>query len=110
MKITNQQMVNFVNMVSGHKGKSGIIEKNIPMKLFSALDLNVKALLPAAETYNKQRNECNDADALTELLKIEVEAVIQTVPEEIFERMDESDKFDALTGSEYSALQFMITK
>ena len=116
MKITNQQMVNFLNLVHGHKGESGrleggLIERNIPRKLYSALDLNLKSLSAAADTYSKQLAECrNDTEAVRELLNIEIEAIIQTVPEELFDRMDESDKFDSLSGIEYSTLQFMITK
>ena len=116
MKITNQQMVNFMNLVHGHKGESGkleggLIERNIPRKLYSALDLNLKALSAAADTYNKQLAECkDDTAAVRELLNIEIEVVIQTVPEEVFDRMDESEKFDSLSGIEYSTLQFMIIK
>lgn len=111
MKVMNRDVVNFVN------NASGILEKKIPMKLYNAIDLNMKSLMTAAETYMKQYGKCLKKEseeeagkAVEELLSIEVDAVIQTVPDSVLARVDESDKYDALTGREYQAIRFMISK
>lgn len=109
MKLSNRQLVPFVNL-SG--GPGSILTKKIPRKLYSAISQNMTAVDSMAKTFIKQRSEVSDDDieGITELLDITSEVVIQTVPESIFDMMDASDKFDSLTGSEYAALEFMIEK
>lgn len=109
MKIANRVMVVFMNHANT------IIEKKIPMKLYSAVSQNFKALSNAAEVFMKQRGDIDDTaeDAIKqidELLAIESEVPIQTVPESVFDMMDASTKFDALTGPEFAAIEFMIEK
>ena len=109
MKLTNRQLVPFVNLSGGN---DSILTKKVPRKLYSAISQNMIAVDAMAKTFIKQRAEISndDIEAIEELLAIESEVIIQTVPESVFDMMDASDKFDSLTGKEYAALEFMIEK
>ena len=125
MKLTNQQILNFVN--------SGIQKKNLPIKLAYGISVNLSSIEPALIAYNKQREELiekyvkKDDDgkplaenglylfedrtgwdkSVTELLEIEAEVNITQVPEKVLEKCD-NPEFDTLTVTELSAIQFMI--
>lgn len=129
MKIKNSTIVNFYN--SG----LDILGMKIPRKLYTALSLNIEAMQKAATIYEQQRQDVLDQYAekdaegnsavkdnryvisdevsyrgeMKELQDIEVDLEIQTVPEVIMDMLDEKDKFDALTGVQYSAISFMVT-
>ena len=111
MKVKNGKIVNFLN----NAGKT--MQKKIPNRLCFAVDVNIGALQAAGVAYNKRYEEIvkekdteKRTSELEELLNIQVEVPIQTVPLELLEQMDESLKFDALTGEEYAAIQFMIER
>ncbi len=128
MKITNGQMVEFLN-----QGEA-LLKYRMPRKLYTAISLNMEAMKTAAELYEKQRVEIITEYAkkdkenapvvengvfvidnpemclkeINELLKVDVELSIQKVSEEVFDIMDRMDKYDSLTGNQYQALSFMI--
>lgn len=112
MKITNSVLVGFIN------NAGNILDKKIPQKLFSAIDLNAAAAKDALATYGKQYEDIkNDEisekeknEKILELLDIELDLPLQTVSQDVFDRMEEGDKFDALTGREYQAIDFMVLK
>lgn len=110
MKIENGRMAKFMNEVPG------IMRKRIPRRLYTAIALTQNALMPAANLYNSQLDEAADEDGmlkkavLEEIQAIEFEADVQTIPESLLEMLDESDKYDALTGEEYGALDLLIEK
>lgn len=107
MKITNRQLVPFINSMLG---EHSILDRKMPRALYSALAQNRKALQSAMEVYIEQRNEImdNDFEAINELLDIESEVVIQKVSSEVVDLLDVSDKYDAFSGKEYEAINFMI--
>lgn len=130
MKITNRQMVNFLN-TSG-----SILELKIPKKLYSAVAMNCVGMEDAAKVYEEMRQEILDShvkkdedgryikngtgyafvnreayeEEMEELLEIEQDLSLQQVDEALFERMDEMEKFDSLSGFQYSAIDFMVRK
>lgn len=128
MKIKNSQLVEFSQLAVGNK--------KLPAKLGYAIAVNTTATRGAIETYFDQRQkkieECANKDdegnpiikeggaydipdekmaaindELKELLEMEVEVPITTVPFKIVEKCDR-DEFDSLTPSELFILQFMI--
>lgn len=111
MKIKNSDIVRFFN------ASDAIMAKRMPRKLYAKIDLNIRNLMNAAETYDAQRHDIfKDSSEVTpemqaelsELLNLEVDATVQTISEKDLEVMDESDKYDAFTGDEYRVLDFMI--
>ena len=128
MKVKNSQLLNFNQLAVG--------DKKLPAKLGYAIAVNTTAIRGAVETYFNERNkkveECANKDKdgnpiikedesydipeekltalndeLKELLEMEVEVPITTVPFKIIEKCDR-DEFDCLTPSELFTLQFMI--
>lgn len=125
MKLTNQQILNFVN--------SGITSKKLPVKLAYGISVNLSSVAPALAAYNKQRDklieeyakkdkdgkpvtegnmyvfedEAGWSEAIKELLETEAEVNITKLPEEALEKCD-NPEFNSLTISELSAIQFMI--
>lgn len=125
MKLTNQQILNFVN--------SGIQKKNLPIKLAYGISVNLSSIEPALIAYNKQREELiekyvkkDDEEkpltengfyvfkdrtgwdkSITELLETKAEVSITQVPERVLIKCD-NPEFDSLTVPELSAIQFMI--
>lgn len=106
MKIRNHEMIRFLN------ASENLRKKKLPSKLYFAISCNIKALIGMAEPYNEalEKAQAEGTHAVTELLNQEIDAAIQTVPKTIFEVLDSSDKFDALTGDEIDAIIFMIEK
>lgn len=130
MKIKNSQIVGFYN-----SGLS-ILQQKIPRGLFTALSLTAEALQKPAAIYEQQRTEIleqyveKDAEGkmlikndryvftdeeaydreMNELQGIESDIHIQTIPEETINLIDAGDKYDALTGAQYAAIDFMIEK
>lgn len=110
MKIKNSDVVGFIN------NAQGILSKKIPNRIYTAISLNLDAVKPMVETYQKQYADikAKELDAeeeekeIMELLDIEADMVIQAVTQAQLDRMDDSEKYDALTGVEYRAIQFMI--
>lgn len=111
MKIKNSDLVRFFN------ASDAIMAKKMPRKLYAKIDLNIRNLMNAAEAYSAQRHDIfKDSSEVTpemqaelsELLNLEIDVMVQTIPESDLGVMDESDKYDAFTGDEYKALDFMI--
>ena len=111
MKIKNSDIVRFFN------ASDAIMAKKMPRKLYAKIDLNIRNLMNAAEVYSTQRQDIlKDSSEVTpemqmelsELLNLEVDATVQMISERDLETIDESDKYDAFTGDEYKALEFMI--
>lgn len=125
MKLTNQQILNFVN--------SAITAKKLPVKLAYGISVNLKSIELALAAYNKQREELVEKyvkkdddgnplvknnyyvfedktgwdESIAELLETEAEVSITQVPEKALEKCD-NPEFDSLTVPELSAIQFMI--
>lgn len=130
MKITNKQMVTFMN-VSG-----SILQLKIPKKLYSAIALNRASLKDTADVYTTQQDKLIDQYVkkddkkrpivngneyafidrdsyyreLEELLGIEHELNLQAIGEDLFDKMDEMEKFDSLSGVQYSCIDFMVSR
>lgn len=128
MKLKNMEIVNFLNHAPG------ILATKIPLKLYTAVKINMEELRKPAETYTTLQADILNryakkdengkptledgeyaiddredyANEMKELLEVEIELPLQVVPQSLFERMDESDKFGALSGEEYTALSFML--
>ena len=125
MKLTNQQILNFVN--------SAITAKKLPVKLAYGISVNLKSIESALVAYNKQREELIEKyvkkdddgnplvennyyvfedktgwdESIAELLEAEAEVSITQVAEKALEKCD-NPEFDTLTVTELSAIQFMI--
>jgi galactokinase len=128
MKVKNSQLVDFNQLAVGNK--------KLPAKLAYAIAVNTTAARGAIETYFEQRrkkvedcaNKDKDGapivkddgnydipdekmaalnDELKELLEMEVEVPITTVPFKVIEKCDH-DEFESLTPAELFILQFMI--
>ena len=107
MKIRNITMVNFIN------GYEALAEKNLPNRLAYALDVNRKMFATQyIEAYVRRQQELsdvNDYECINELINVEIDANVQTVPISVLERMDEVDKYDALTAIDMANISFMIS-
>ena len=128
MKVKNSQLVDFNQLAVGNK--------KLPAKLGYAIAVNTAAARGAIETYFDQRRkkieECTNKDEegnpiikedgdydisdekmvalndeLKELLEMEVEVPITTVPFKVIEKCDR-EEFESLTPAELFILQFMI--
>lgn len=130
MMITGRQMVAFLNV------SDSILGLRIPKKLYSAIAMNRMALEDAARVHNEQHEKIidqyvkKDADGnpvmngrdyayinkaayleeVKELLELERDVNLQVVDASLFDRMDEMEKFDSLSGYQYGAIDFMIEK
>lgn len=104
MKITNIQMVTYLNTFDG------IAKKKIPARLYYALSCNMRTLSTFVQPYQEAYEKAKEAggEEVAKLLKQEIEASIQTVPASILEVLDSGEKFDVLIGSEIEAIMFMI--
>lgn len=106
MKVRNIVMVNFMNHVDE------IRAKKLPTVLSFALKCNMDELskmVPAyQEAYAKAEKE--GGMAKQELIVKEINVNIQTVAKNVFEKMDSDSRFDALSGIEFEAIEFMIEK
>ena len=110
MKVKYADVVRFLNSTPE------ILEKRIPSRLWMAIDMNVRAFADAGASYMKKRDVIINSDAteeektiaINELLQMDVDVNVQKVPETVLDAIDTSDKFDALTGAQLSALSFMF--
>lgn len=125
MKLTNEKMINFINLNIG--------EKHLPIRLAHAIALNAEAIAPAIKIYDKKRQEllekyaekdangeiiakdghCNIIDQenwsrdFRELLESEAEITVTKISVDVLEKCD-SDDFDSLSIGELSTIGFMI--
>lgn len=125
MKITNGQIINFLN--------AGVGNKQLPIKLAYAIAVNIEAVKPALEAYNKKREELigkyaekdemskpatengnyifEDAEgwnkAITELINAEAEVTVTKIPVHVLEKCDEPG-FDNLSVGDIATINFMI--
>jgi hypothetical protein len=125
MKMTNQEIINFANMMLG--------DKHLPVKFAFAIHKNAKTIEPALKAYNETRKglieqyakkddegkpiieddkytvenvEQFNAD-MNDLLTEETEVEIHKVSVDELAKLDDP-RFDALTVSEMTILNFMI--
>lgn len=129
MRIKNSQMVGFMN------GTVEIKKKILPIKVGYAIRKNLKLLEPIAAAYEEERTKIldkyivKDEDGnyvvkdgsyvasdeaeynreMQELLEIENEIALHTVPFSELEKCD-LDKFDALSVHDLEILEFMTTE
>lgn len=127
MKIKNSQIVNIFNHIGEVK------EKNIPVKIGFAINKNIALLNSSARAYEEERKKILDkygekdengnpkvidgefaikdheqySKELGDLLGIENDIPVHTLPIEEFEKCD-NEKFDSLTPNDLSVLEFMI--
>lgn len=125
MKITNQEIIKFANMMLG--------DKRLPVKIAFAIHKNARVFEPAMKAYSETRktlieqyakkdeegNPIIENDEYTiigveqfnadmeELLTEEIEVEVHKVHADEFAKLDDP-KYDALTVSEMSILNFMI--
>ena len=130
MKVKNSEIVDFFQ-----KG-TDIVALKVPRRLYTAVSLNVAALQEAARVYEGQHKDILSefakkddkgefiidknsyvikdtkgyGESMQDLLEVEVTAELQTVSEATLDLMEEKDKFDALTGQQLAAIEFMIEK
>lgn len=125
MKITNQEILHFIQLNIG--------EKKLPVQLSYAISVNLAKFKPILEVYNEHRmklvlehakkdengspvieDECYIFEdvagwnkAIVELNLAEVEVDLTKVPIEVLAKCDESS-FDSLSVNEVNAMGFMI--
>lgn len=125
MKITNQEILNFIALPIG--------EKKLPVQLSYAISVNLAKFKPILDVFNEHRmklvlehckkdsngNPLVEDDcylfedvagwnkAITELHQAEVEVDLTTVPIEVLAKCDDSS-FDSLSVNEVNAMGFMI--
>lgn len=125
MKITNQEILNFIALPIG--------EKKLPVQLSYAISVNLAKIKPILEVFNEHRmklvlEHCKKDEngnplveddcylfedvaawnkAITELNQAEVEVDLTTVPIEVLAKCDDSS-FDSLSVNEVTAMGFMI--
>ena len=125
MKITNQGILNFIQLNIG--------EKKLPVQLSYAISVNLAKIKPILNVYNEHRmklvleharkdengNPVIEDDcylfedvagwnqAIMELNQTEVEVDLTTVPLDVISKCDE-ECFDSLSVNEITAMNFMI--
>ena len=125
MKITNQEILNFIQLNIG--------EKKLPVHLSYAISVNLAKFKPIVDVYNEHRikivlehakkdengnplieDDCylfEDVagvnNAIMELNRAAVEVDITTVPIEVVSKCEEAS-FDSLSVNEVNAMRFMI--
>jgi hypothetical protein len=125
MKITNQEILNFIALPIG--------EKKLPVQLSYAISVNLAKIKPILEVFNEHRmklvlEHCKKDEngnplveddcylfedvaawnkAIMELNQAEVEVDLTTVPIEVLAKCDDSS-FDSLSVNEVTAMGFMI--
>lgn len=119
MKLKNRDIVNFIN------GCAALKEKKLPIKIGYAIHRNILSLAEAAEAYNTAREkiieEYTEKDRegnlaikdqqmfnkdLEELLDIDTEVNLHTIPEKDIEKYDDS-RYDAMTPADIDTLCIM---
>jgi len=129
MKIKNSQLVTFLN------GVDGIQSKNLPIKVGYAITRNIDLMESVAKAYDEERNKIikkyakkdeagqpvvngnsydiedalNFEAEMNELLEIENELEIHTVPFSELEKCD-MEQFDALSVKDLKLLAFMTAE
>ena len=125
MKITNQEILNFIQLNIG--------EKKLPVQLSYAISVNLAKFKPIVDVYNEHRTKlilehCKKDEngnplieddcylfedvagvneAIMELNKTPVEVDVTTVPFEVISKCDDGS-FDRLSVNEVNAMGFMI--
>ncbi len=119
MKLKNRDIVNFIN------GCAALKEKKLPIKIGYAIHRNILSLAEAAEAYNTAREkiieehtekDCEGKSVikdqqmfnkdLEELLDIDTEVNLHTIPEKDIEKYDDS-RYDAMTLADIDTLCIM---
>ena len=127
MKIKNSEIVQIFN------GIPSAMKKQLPVKVSYAIGRNMKMLEPIANAHEAERMKIIEkyvekddkgeiivrgnevvltdkegyAREIGELLEIENEVQVHTIPFSLIEECD-SERFDVLTPAELSAMSFMI--
>ena len=104
MKIKNIEMVSFLNIADS------LSQKKLPTRLYYALSCNVKELSGFVPEYQKAYKKAKEAGGkeIEELINQEIEATIQVVSPTTLDLLDSSEKYDALSFAELTAIMFMI--
>lgn len=116
--------VDIINIINGINRNSGIMQKRLPVKVLFALKRNVASLNTAIGMYRETLDTiCGQhgisseqigteqmpdglAEEIADLLNEEADVSIVQIPEDVLDV--DSDRYDALTFAELSALEFMI--
>lgn len=130
MKMKNSEIVAFLNICAGLR------QKHLPVRLAYAIKKNLSSVQEAAAAYTDERKELIDRCAkkdengeyleedncyimedkagfekdMSELLGIETEVEIHTVPITVVEKCDDDPKYDALTIEELDVIDYMLTE
>lgn len=130
MKMKNSEIVEFLNVCSELR------KKRLPVRLAYAIKKNMSSVQEAATAYMAEREELitryakkdkngeyltennhyimEDKDGfekdMRELLEIEIEMEIHTVPITTAEKCDEDSKYDALTLEELNIIGYMLVE
>ncbi len=130
MKMKNNEIVAFLNICAELR------KKRLPVRLAYAIKKNMSSAQETAAAYMAEREELvaryakkdkngeyltednhyimEDKDGfekdMKELLEIETEVEIHTVPFATVEKCDEDSKYDALTLEELDAIGYMLTE
>lgn len=113
-----------INIISGINNNPGIMQKRLPVKVLFALKRNIVSLNTAIGVYRETLDAiCGQhgisseqinadqmpnglAEEIADLLNEQADVSIATVSEEVLSV--ESERYDALTYAELSALEFML--
>lgn len=116
--------VDIINIINGINRNSGIMQKRLPVKVLFALKRNIASLNTAIGVYREtldticaQHGISSEqigtgqmpdglAEEIADLLNEEADVSIVQVPESVLDV--NSDRYDALTFAEVTALDFMI--
>ena len=116
--------VDIINIINGINSNSGIMQKRLPVRVLFTLKRNISALNMAIGVYRETLDTiCGQhgisseqigaeampdglAEEISDLLNEEADVSIVWVPEDVLSV--DSDRYDALTFAELSALEFMI--
>lgn len=109
MKLSNLQVVNYINCVNEMK------EKKLPVRMSFALRSNFNLFGDQVKAYEEARKECLECtdeqkrvNGIRELLAEEVEQNVKMITLKDLEIIDENDAYDKLTIAELEAIAFMI--
>lgn len=115
-----------INIINGINRNSGIMQKRLPAKALFALKRNIASLNTAIGVYRETLDTiCGQhgiaseqigteqmpdglADEISDLLNEEADVSVVQVPEDVLDV--DSNRYDALTFAELSALEFMLTE
>lgn len=118
--------VDIINIINSINRNSGIMQKRLPVRVLFALKRNISALNTAIGVYRETLDTiCGQhgisseqigaeampdglAEEISDLLNEEADVSIVQVPEVVLDV--DSNRYDALTFAELSALEFMIAE